>query len=111
MVYEELAGRTCTADANASKEDVAGTPLPGAHSGPGWVAEWFKAALMKTAEGASHPIVRISSHPPNTIDFIGIFILLKILLTIYFRKSGGRIGALCPHLAARAAPCDHADVN
>jgi hypothetical protein len=31
----------------------------------GWVAEWFKAAVLKTAVGASSPWVRIPPHPPN----------------------------------------------
>jgi hypothetical protein len=30
---------------------------------PGWVAEWFKAAVLKTAEGATLPWVRIPPHP------------------------------------------------
>jgi hypothetical protein len=30
----------------------------------GWVAEWSKAAVLKTAEGASPPGVRIPPHPP-----------------------------------------------
>ena len=30
----------------------------------GWVAEWFKAAVLKTAVGASSPWVRIPPHPP-----------------------------------------------
>ena len=29
----------------------------------GWVAEWSKAAVLKTAEGANPPQVRILSHP------------------------------------------------
>src|SRR5919206_178390 len=32
----------------------------------GWVAEWFKAAVLKTAVGASPPWVRIPPHPPAT---------------------------------------------
>ena len=30
----------------------------------GWVAEWFKAAVLKTAVGASSPWVRIPPLPP-----------------------------------------------
>ena len=30
----------------------------------GWVAEWFKAAVLKTAERVSVPWVRIPPHPP-----------------------------------------------
>ena len=31
----------------------------------GWVAEWFKAAVLKTAVRVSAPWVRIPPHPPN----------------------------------------------
>ena len=31
--------------------------------GAGWVAEWSKAAVLKTAVGASPPGVRIPPHP------------------------------------------------
>ena len=30
----------------------------------GWVAEWFKAAVLKTAVGLRSPWVRIPPHPP-----------------------------------------------
>src|SRR5437773_1673380 len=30
----------------------------------GWVAEWFKALVLKTSDGASRPWVRIPPHPP-----------------------------------------------
>src|SRR3712207_5447541 len=30
----------------------------------GWVAEWFKAAVLKTAVGVTLPWVRIPPHPP-----------------------------------------------
>jgi hypothetical protein len=30
----------------------------------GWVAEWFKAAVLKTAVGSRPPWVRIPPHPP-----------------------------------------------
>ena len=30
----------------------------------GWVAEWFKAPVLKTGVGASPPWVRIPPHPP-----------------------------------------------
>ena len=37
----------------------------------GWVAEWSKAAVLKTAEGASPPQVRILSHPlQNTVVLV-----------------------------------------
>src|ERR1700735_1807447 len=38
------------------------------HTQAGWVAEWFKAAVLKTAEGASSPWVRIPPHPPKIND-------------------------------------------
>lgn len=38
------------------------------HSRRGWVAEWFKAAVLKTAEGASLPWVRIPPHPPISLS-------------------------------------------
>src|SRR5687768_13422707 len=31
----------------------------------GWVAEWFKAAVLKTAVGSRPPWVRIPPHPPE----------------------------------------------
>src|SRR2546423_5982721 len=34
----------------------------------GWVAEWFKALVLKTSDGASRPWVRIPPHPPITIS-------------------------------------------
>ncbi len=39
-------------------------PLCGYFSVVGWVAEWFKAAVLKTAGRASAPWVRIPPHPP-----------------------------------------------
>ena len=33
----------------------------------GWVAEWFKAPVLKTGVGASPPWVRIPPHPPAAI--------------------------------------------
>jgi hypothetical protein len=35
----------------------------------GRVAEWFKAAVLKTAVGESLPWVRIPPLPPNIVDF------------------------------------------
>ena len=35
----------------------------------GWVAEWFKALVLKTSDGASRPWVRIPPHPPGR-DFL-----------------------------------------
>ena len=31
----------------------------------GWVAEWFKAPVLKTGVGSRPPGVRIPPHPPN----------------------------------------------
>src|SRR4051794_28196812 len=42
-------------------------PIIGASDG--WVAEWFKAAVLKTAVGASPPWVRIPPHPPSLTEF------------------------------------------
>ena len=41
----------------------------------GRVAEWFKAAVLKTAVGASPPWVRIPPLPPNHVDFIDVSII------------------------------------
>ena len=35
----------------------------------GWVAEWFKAAVLKTAVGSCLPWVRISPHPPSAFAY------------------------------------------
>src|SRR5438309_3629189 len=35
----------------------------------GWVAEWFKALVLKTSDGASRPWVRIPPHPPVMLSY------------------------------------------
>src|SRR5690349_3754023 len=45
-------------------DPLAQTPPRGDKRAAGWVAEWFKAAVLKTAVGASSPWVRIPPHPP-----------------------------------------------
>ncbi len=36
------------------------------------MAEWFKAAVLKTAEGASPPWVRIPPHPPQSQSHVAL---------------------------------------
>ena len=33
----------------------------------GWVAEWFKAPVLKTGVGSRSPGVRIPPHPPSVV--------------------------------------------
>jgi hypothetical protein len=40
------------------------------------VAEWFKAAVLKTAVGASLPWVRIPPLPPTLFDFIEFSLII-----------------------------------
>jgi hypothetical protein len=50
----------------APSRDVRAGPFGSGSAGQdGWVAEWFKAAVLKTAEGVSLPWVRIPPHPPG----------------------------------------------
>src|SRR5579864_1699319 len=69
-----LAGREGTKHERPQRRAI-GEGLPASRSRPlepgvskrpcaGWVAEWFKAAVLKTAVGASPPWVRIPPHPP-----------------------------------------------
>jgi hypothetical protein len=59
----------------------------------GWVAEWSKAAVLKTAVGVSPPQVRILSHP----------LFLRFAL---FRRFGERIGhRFASKLVAKARGC------
>src|SRR5687767_6289942 len=47
----------------------------------GWVAEWFKAPVLKTGVGSRPPWVRIPPHPPCMGDNILICIGLIALTT------------------------------
>jgi hypothetical protein len=41
----------------------------------GWVAEWFKAPVLKTGVGSRPPGVRIPPHPPVDVEIIDFFVL------------------------------------
>jgi hypothetical protein len=51
----------CQRGRDALYSASAGSPLSSRH---GWVAEWLKAAVLKTARGATLSWVRIPPHPP-----------------------------------------------
>lgn len=61
--YAECRGRSTVRSAvdAAPGASITGTPL----LRPGRVAEWFKAAVLKTAVGATPPWVRIPPLPPD----------------------------------------------
>ncbi len=44
----------------------------------GWVAEWFKAPVLKTGVGECSPWVRIPPHPPLSRDIVRYFKVIAI---------------------------------
>ena len=54
------------------RETLEFPPPPGYEGRAGWVAEWFKALVLKTSVGGTPPWVRIPPLPPLIIE-IAVF--------------------------------------
>jgi hypothetical protein len=65
LARDERAGPSSAASANTPSTSAA---LADMRPGAGRVAEWFKAAVLKTAVGGSPPWVRIPPRPPLPYD-------------------------------------------